>query len=99
MEHIRKKASDRGFSDLVINLGHSQNTEVEICKAYADTVVTVCIPNHNTFLRLSDYRPLPQEYLLLNKIAGESYAAKTATVRIREIETLRGKVIPVRRAA
>lgn len=84
---------DKGYSDTVVDVGHICSAETKVWLSYADVVITVCQADHNTLLRLSQYKPTDNEFLLLNKVEGNSEAARMATRHIRELKHLSDKVL------
>lgn len=93
VESLIAAVKGKGFSDIIVDIGHDLSTEADYWRTHADVVITVCESDHNALVRLSKYQPLPNEYVLLNKVMADSEAGRLATRSIRGLKSLAGKVL------
>ena len=93
IQSLIQSIQHKGYSDIVVDIGHDASAEADAWRSYADVLITVCEADHNALMRFTKYRPAHNEFVLINKAEGDSEAIRTATRRIRELAHLSDKVL------
>lgn len=66
LDSFLSSALDRGITDIIVDLDRN-SAEAELWKKRADILVTVCVPDEHTLLRLKTYGPEANELFVVNK--------------------------------
>lgn len=80
-ETFLSSAVDQGISDIVVDLDR-HSAEAQLWRKRADTLVTVCVPDEHTLIKLETYAPQDNEIFVVNKALTFSKSCALVTQRL-----------------